>query len=167
MSWGFGGPRALGAAKICRIMGILLLFAAFFLPACEMSGLGSLRGYECAVDAFYVTYSFMTHPEPDGRFGQFLIVLSGWVNPLLLLYLLSTSWKKVARIRGPLALATLLFLGVACIVVAGNRTFMGFPWSLGFPLTPLVGHYFWVAGILLILSSDWVRFEKPSAIPCA
>lgn len=77
--------------------------------------------------------------------GFICITLSGWVNPLMLMYLMFSIWRKFVRIRRALAMAILV-----CFAAA---------WLLFFkaPMIPLIGHFVWVAGALMILSGEVVR----------
>jgi len=76
-------------------------------------------------------------------------MLSGLVNPLLLIYLLFCIWPRFVGVRRVMCVAILV-----CMVG---------PWAY-FHLEhflPLIGHYLWVSGIVIILAGGFVgRFEK-------
>ena len=155
-----GKPGELHSAALCRIAGLSLFAIAFFLPACDAAFPGSLRGYLCA----WITFSsvggfFQAHP--DDLLATFLLSVSGWVNPLVLLYLLSVVWRQTARIRPVLVLAILL-----CLVTAWAVIFWGHS-LIGVHLRPLIGHYLWTAGILLILAPEALRSKRTPVESCA
>jgi hypothetical protein len=74
--------------------------------------------------------------------GLICLILSGWVNPLVLLYLVFSIWRRFVRIRRVLAAAV-----VVCIMAT---------WVFFFKsaMIPLVGHFVWVAGGLMILAGE-------------
>jgi len=76
-------------------------------------------------------------------------MLSGIVNPLLLVYLVFCLWPKFVRIRAGLAVAILIGLVST--------------WSFFYlsHFLPAIGHFLWAAGILVILGGELAgRFEK-------
>jgi hypothetical protein len=74
--------------------------------------------------------------------GACCLILSGWVNPLVLLFLFFCIWRKFVRIRRVLAAAILI-----CFVA----TWVFFVKA---PMVPLIGHFLWVAGALMILFGE-------------
>jgi len=72
--------------------------------------------------------------------GAICLILSGWINPLVLLYLPFCVWASFLRICRILAAAIM-----PCIAAT---------WAFFFKATmfPLIGHFTWIAGILLIVS---------------
>jgi hypothetical protein len=72
----------------------------------------------------------------------FLAVLSGWINPLILLYLILLVIPKFLWPRRIVA-------GVIALFIAGTWVLFALV-----PLVPLVGHVLWITGILLILSGE-------------
>jgi hypothetical protein len=74
--------------------------------------------------------------------GMICLILSGWVNPLVLLYLFFCIWRKFVRTRRVLAVAILI-----CFVA----TWIFFVKA---PMVPLIGHFLWVAGGLMILAGE-------------
>lgn len=153
------------------IGGLGLFVAAFFLPAVREPpatgpaawgpGLQShdFDGWECAVVSSWITVraiKYGVHPktetsDPSAPAYAALVALSGWVNPLVLLYLASCAWRKFNRIRPFLAGLIFLCLIAAWIVLAKEH----------FKL--LIGHYLWLAGILVILVAPFVmRTEAAS-----
>jgi hypothetical protein len=74
--------------------------------------------------------------------GAACLILSGWVNPLVVLYLFFCIWRKFVRIRRVLAEA---------IVICFVATWI---FLVKAPMVPLIGHFLWVAGALMILVGE-------------
>jgi hypothetical protein len=134
------------AVLISRILGLFVYLAAFFLPAVrEVATPGGdvpdvYRGYVCAGVTLMDTLSREIWHSKD-----FLAVLSGWINPLLLLYLLFLLFPRLFWPRRILA-------GVIVVFIAGTWVFFYLR-----PMVPLIGHVLWIAGLLLILAGEAVR----------
>ena len=126
--------RALG---IC-LAGLCVFVAAFFLPAVrDPQSLGPFNGWVCAEVALISTASFPKNPQ----LWFFPLVLSGWVNPLVLLYLASCFWRKLERLRAVLGGLIVVCLVATWLYLAKEHHRL------------LLGHYLWVAGILLMLAA--------------
>jgi hypothetical protein len=129
-----------------RILGLLVFIAAFFLPACrEVATPGGdapdvFLGSRCAWMTLVNTFS---HEIWHSKY--FLAVLSGWINPLLLLYLFLLLFPKLFWPRRIVA-------GVIVFFIAGTWVLFAI-----IPLVPLIGHVLWIAGILLILAGEAMR----------
>jgi hypothetical protein len=140
------------AALAARVLGYFVFLVAFFLPACRevaTAGAGDpgvYKGYFCAWVTLINTFNGGVWRSKD-----FLAILSGWINPLMLLYVAFVFSSKLRRARRFIGVVIVLF-----IVCTWIYFFL-------FPLVPLVGHFLWVAGILLILSSD-VFVTDPQAV---
>lgn len=144
--------------------GLILFVAAFFLPAVRMPpstepsawgpGTGStdFLGWECAeiTPIFTVRLlQFVIEPQRRPRDARVwpelpLLAISGWVNPLLLFYLLSCVVRKLLRCRRFLAGLIVLALIATWIFLAREH------------FTLLLGHYLWVMGIVLTLAAPLV-----------
>jgi len=145
---------------IVRMVGLPLFLTAFSLPAASTTetgpASGPVAGWVCALVAGATTagipHLLTTAPAPDKKLlsGLFL-VLSGWVNPLLLIYFGFTLAPRFVRLRRGLAVAIL-----ACLCASWAFFAMG-------PMYPLVGHYVWVAGILMLLAPEAVALFGPSS----
>jgi hypothetical protein len=147
--------------SILWTLGLILFVAAFFLPAVRMppatgssewgvpGGRGTdLAGWVCAeVTPIFTVRLLQFFIEPQ-HFPQDtpvwpelpLLAISGLVNPLLLFYLLSCVVKKLLRWRRFLAVLILLALIATWIFLTREH------------FTLLLGHYFWIAGIVLTLA---------------
>jgi hypothetical protein len=129
-----------------RILGLLVFIAAFFLPACrEVATPGGdapdvFLGSRCARMTLVNTFS---HEIWHSKY--FLAVLSGWINPLLLLYLVLLLFPKLFWPRRIVAGAIVAFIAGTWVLFAI------------IPLVPLIGHVLWIAGILLILAGEAMR----------
>ncbi|MGA3371594.1 MAG: hypothetical protein ABSC48_07520 [Terracidiphilus sp.] len=141
------------AVMIARLVGFCIYVWAFFLPACRQvatPGAGApdiYQGYFCAWVTLVNSFSREMWHSKD-----FLAILSGWINPLILLYLvflLFPSFRWPRRI-------------VSGTIVA----FLFGTWVLFalYPLVPMVGHFLWVAGILLILAGEATAWQKAGSI---
>jgi hypothetical protein len=133
---------------IVTLAGIALFAAAFFLPAVRSPGSGAgsrpMVGWMCAFVAASATggifrASASTIQGKDVP-GIVCLILSGWVNPLVVFYLFASIWPRLVAIRRVLAAAILV-----CIAATWIFLFKA-------PMIPLIGHYLWVAGALIILS---------------
>jgi hypothetical protein len=142
------------AVLIARLLGICIFVAAFFLPACrEVATPGGdapevLQGSRCA----WITLVNTLNPE-IWRSKNFLAVLSGWINPLIVLYLI---FLLIPILRWPRRV-------VACMItafIAGTWVFF-----VLYPLAPLIGHVLWIAGILMILAGEVIGRKKSDAAP--
>ena len=129
-----------------RILGLLVFIAAFFLPACrEVATPGGdapdvFLGSRCAWMTLVNTFS---HEIWHSKY--FLAVLSGWINPLLLLYLVLLLFPTLFWPRRIVAGAIVAFIAGTWVLFAI------------IPLVPLIGHVLWIAGILLILAGEAMR----------
>ena len=136
--------------RIVRLIGIVVFVIAFFLPAVRdahtSSGPGSLpmSGWMCATVAISGSAGILHASTMQGKdiLGMICLILSGWVNPLVLLYLFFCIWRKFVRTRRVLAVAILI-----CFVA----TWIFFVKA---PMVPLIGHFLWVAGALMILVGE-------------
>jgi hypothetical protein len=138
--------------RIVRIVGIVVFVVAFFLPAVRdahtSGGPGSLpmSGWMCATVAISASAGILhlASGTTQGKdiLGMICLILSGWVNPLVILYLFFCIWRRFVLIRRVLAVAILI-----CFVA----TWVFFVKA---PMVPLIGHFVWVAGALMILSGE-------------
>jgi len=134
---------------IGRLVGICIYVWAFFLPACrEVATAGGdapevLRGSRCA----WITLVNTMNPE-IWHSKYFLAILSGWINPLVVLYLVFLLFPRFFWPRRIVAGAIVAF-------IAGTWVFFAI-----YPLVPLVGHILWIAGIVLIVAGEAMGREK-------
>jgi len=129
---------------ILRFAGILVFAAAFFLPAVRFhADAGHLLGWECARATFLAATGLFQKSDPDlPRYQIVLITLSGLINPLILLALSLSFAPQYGRVRRILAVAVLVCMACSWTLFA----LMG--------LQPLIGHFLWIAGALMILAPE-------------
>lgn len=122
---------------VLRILGFGLFVLAFFLPAVRGEGT-VFAGWKCASIALSETVGLFGK-SPSFSLAVLLVVFSGWINPLVVLTLLISFVAKLRTLRRILGI-----LIVLCM--AATWTFF-----VQHTVTPLVGHWLWIAGALLIL----------------
>jgi hypothetical protein len=136
-----GTSRWLG---ILRLLGYFVFLAAFFLPACREPGASdSFRGAFCAWVTIINTFNHEAWKTKDC-----LAILSGWINPLMLLYVACLFSRRLRALR--LLLSSLIFL------------FMAGTWVYFYlaQIVPLIGHFLWITGILMILAAEITAGSK-------
>lgn len=139
-------------ARIIKIAGVVLFAAAFFLPAVRSVGTGPgsgpMVGWVCAFFAGAATAGiFHLDAAWQGKdvVGSVCLILSGWVNPLVLLYLVFSISRRFVLLRRILAVAILVCFAATWAFLAKA------------PMVPLVGHFLWVAGASMILAGEVTR----------
>lgn len=132
-----------GTIRWLRILGYLIYITAFFLPAVRQvatPGAGSpdtYKGWFCAWITIINTLNRQMWMSRD-----FLAILSGWINPLLFLYVASLFSRKLRLFRRIVAVLIVLF-------IVGTWVYFYLV-----PLIPLIGHVLWIVGILLVLAGE-------------
>lgn len=130
-------------AGLVRALGYFVFLAAFFLPACRQVATpdaGTPDVYKGWFCAWITIINSLNHEMWHSR--GFLSVLSGWINPLLFLYVASLFARKLRVLRRIVAVLILLFM---------IATWIYFYLA---PLVPLIGHILWIVGILMILAGE-------------
>ncbi len=130
------------AILICQVFGLGIFAAAFFLPAVRDAGpltdsSNIFKGWECAKIATTAMFQKDTY-ESSGFFA----VMSGWINPMILAYLGFSYAANFSRVRRILAVA---------IPVCMLATWIFFEVE---HLVPMIGHFLWIAGALMILIGE-------------
>ena len=138
-------------SRVARVVGVVLFVIAFFLPAVrsqETSGPGSgpEQGYVCAMVSIAVTGGIFKAigAQAKDALGIFSLILSGWLNPLNLAYLAFLPWPKFLITRRVLAGGVVVCLVATWVFFAQSQ------------MVPLIGHYLWAAGALLIVAGEVV-----------
>jgi len=129
-------PQAL---LLCRIFGFCIFAVAFLLPACKDTspGFSSIEvypGWRCA----WITLGALGDKETYQSWDS-LAAVSGLINPLIVAYLGFTFVPRLVLLRRILGIST-----VVCMVATWVFFWMAH-------LIPLIGHFLWIAGALLIL----------------
>ena len=139
---------------IARLVGLCIYVWAFFLPAVREVATAvndspeMLKGSRCA----WITLVNTLNPEM-WHSKYFMAVFSGWINPLLVLYLIFLLFPIFRWPRRIVAVVIAVFM-------IGTWIFFAM-----YPLVPLVGHFLWAGGILLILAGE--LFARRQAEPVA
>lgn len=140
---------------LIRTAALVVFGVSFALPAIQLGDSVSppnrLSGWACAL------FASITGPKALVQslgqripFDDVLIVLSGLINYLFLAILVLSFWRRLVRLR--------LVLG-AVMIPCFVATWMFFASS---ETTPLIGHYLWIAGAILIVVPDILTaFRKP------
>jgi len=146
-------------AKLAKIIGIFLFIVSFFLPAVANSYAKSPTdylitsnaqpGWECAVLTLYGTARLFV-PDPSDEAATLFFVVSGWITPLVIVFAIFPDRNKAKRIVA----AALPFLLVAPLLFFASATKSG--WGPD-PFRPLIGHYVWTMGCLLIFTPQYAR----------
>ncbi|ADW70041.1 hypothetical protein AciX9_3020 [Granulicella tundricola MP5ACTX9] len=138
--------------NVRTLAGVCLILVALALPGISIKSGGGWGpsgvevGWWCARQAnlmlLLLPRTFL-HPRP-GSGVIFLFGLTGLINPLLMFSLIPNRYWQ--------------FLCASVIVACLAATWLAI-WVSS--LTPLPGHFLWVAGVLLIVSREW--FGEPWA----
>jgi hypothetical protein len=133
------GPRTI---LICRIIGVVTFAAAFLLPACREAGpvntfTNTFNGWECARITFTSAFQKESYES-----WNFLAVMSGLINELILIYLVFSFLPQFKKVRRSLAVAVLVCMAAT----------WAFFWISN--LVPLIGHFMWIVGALMIVGGD-------------
>lgn len=146
-------------ANLAKIIGIIFFIVSFFLPAVTTGYAHSPaehlitnnanKGWECAALTLFGTVRLFV-PDRSDEAATFFFVVSGWITPLVIVFAIFPDRNKVKRI-----VATALpFLLVAPLLFFASATKSG--WGPD-PFRPLIGHYVWTVGCLLIFTPQYAR----------
>lgn len=141
---------------LCRAAGFCLFVVAFFLPAGHDTS-SHWPGWFAAAWTLANAYGVIVRPHYNQYLQECLLGLSGLVTPLVVLFVLLSLWRKAMTLRLFTAILGLLLLMVANVTIF---------WSgrlLDARVIPLVGHYCWTAGILLLLVPELVTPRRFSS----
>ena len=111
------------------------------------------RGWFCAWVTLMNTFSREVWHSKD-----FLAILSGWINPLILFYLVFLIRPRLVWTRRIMGGAIVAFMAATWIYFALV------------PMVPLIGHVLWIAGILMMLAGgafghEPLEFNAPGPAP--
>jgi hypothetical protein len=125
--------------RTCVSVGAAIYLASFFLPAV---GDGSwIKGWECARIALLLAFA-------PPHVLSLLLLGSGLINPLVLVYFSLRVLGVGERIRRWIAIAAMTLIPLSWIFLALTHLEVG------------VGHVLWVGGLLLMLLPDVLRFVR-------
>ena len=146
--------RLAARGRWVRVAGLAVYILAFFLPAVrdrapagapDISG-NAYKGWFCAVVT--LTNSFSRDVWTS---NGFLAILSGWINPLILVYLILLLRQRLVWPRRIVASAVVAFMFDTWVYFAVAN------------MVPLIGHELWIVGALMILAGEIVRKKAPRA----
>jgi hypothetical protein len=153
MPSGSAGGSSGWVAWVCRILGLCVFVAAFFLPAIRSGAAGPdaviFPGWKCASVALSMTTALFGKTVSGGPSTAVLLVaMSGWINPLIVLFLLFCVAARLRMARAIVAVVILLCMGATWSFFALQK------------VTPLTGHYLWIAGALVILLPEVIIWRN-------
>ena len=105
----------------------------------------------CAEITLVGSATFLEHPKAEA----ILAVVTSWINPLVLLYLVAGSVSRLNRSRPFIACAIVACCLAMWVQLATEHVAL------------LVGHYFWIAGIALLLFTPLVSDRSHQNAPKA
>ena len=134
---------------LIRIAALIVFGVSFALPAIRPADAGAsaqpIAGWTCALFASILAPKALASSIGQGiQRDAILVPVSGLVNYLFLAVLVLSSWRRLVRTR--------LIVG-ALMILCFIATWVFFATS---KVTPLVGHYLWIAGAILFLVPDVV-----------
>jgi hypothetical protein len=140
-------------AKNLGLTGFVLFILSFALPAITTTAgmrLMHLYGWYCAMWTAFSSYVFVVDLRHGFVEAAFLEMVSGWISPLVIagIVIRSTRFKQVLAVVVPL------------LMIA--------PWMIfsadgGQEARPLLGHYVWMLGCILVFAPEyagWLRKLK-------
>jgi hypothetical protein len=140
-----------------QLFGLCVFIVAFFVPAVRAGGAGPeavvFPGWKCASVALTETMALVGKSGVEKpSFEVLLVIFSGWINPLVLLLFILSFWGTLLALRRVLAVIVLLCMAATWTFFAVQN------------VKPLVGHFLWIAGALLVLFSAAIGGRsKPTA----
>ena len=138
-------------------LGLAIYIFSFFLVATgdPQGWTGRMRGYECAYLSLECPItSTPFSPTSDNYAPPFLylsILISGLINPVVLIYTTLAVLKRNPRAARVLKFALLSMIPFCWVVFHY------------FVIYPREGHVLWVIGMLLVLFSSWKQVPKQVA----
>jgi hypothetical protein len=138
----------------------LLLYVASFFPGIfgyrlvavkthnptTIGGYYEFTGFDCAKAALLGPWE--EHGPRD--VSDFSLLISGWINPLLVITVFLALWKKYPRATAILRIMILLMIPFCWVFFYYTESY------------PREGHFLWVIGMLLMLFSG--KFRKDEAL---
>jgi hypothetical protein len=131
-----------------RILGLGIFVLAFFLAAVRLgaaadSSAAVFPGWKCASLALNETVAlFGKSVKGPPPIQALLMAMSGWINPLIMIDLVLSFWRGALVVRRIVGVLVILCMAATWIFFVAEK------------LTPLIGHFLWIAGALLILLPD-------------
>ncbi|HWE87126.1 MAG TPA: hypothetical protein VG267_19425 [Terracidiphilus sp.] len=138
---------------LIRIAALAVFAGSFALPAIRMAGSGPgnqpLRGWMCASFASILGPKALVQSLSHGVQSEgILISAGGLVNYLFLALLVLALWRRLVRTRLVIGALMLPCFIATWILFASTKT------------TPLIGHFLWIAGAVLLVVPDIVSLFR-------
>jgi hypothetical protein len=148
-------------AKLGRLVGLGLFIIAFALPAVR-SITNDYRGYFCAFLTAENSATGLAHlgqilqgnANGDEAICRLALIASGLISPLIVV----SFFFRSLRIRRAIAISVLVLMGAPWIVFGLSNEPTGFGDPGG--IHPLIGHYFWMIGGILIFTPEFVGLYR-------
>jgi hypothetical protein len=146
METGSGGVR--WGVLATRLVGLSIFVLAFFLAAVRLGAAGDptasvFSGWKCASLALNETVAlFGNSVKGAPPMAACLMAASGWLNPLIGIDLLLSLWRGALVVRRIVGVLVLVCMAATWIFFVEEK------------LSPLLGHFLWIAGALLIPLPD-------------
>lgn len=147
-------------ANVARIIGIIFFVVSFFLPAATdgpaesfrdyLFASGAYHGWSCAAWTLYGTVAFVASLfGPDRVDGSlYFFMISGWITPIVAFGIFIDNEKAKRTVAGILPF---LMLFPWLFFATRNPG-----WGPG-PFRPIIGHYVWTVGCLLIFAPEFAK----------
>ncbi len=136
-------------APVLRLVGLAIFILAFFEPAVRAGETTVLSGWKCATIATTESMTLFGKPGPGHhQFVEYLVAFSGWINPLIVLVILASPVRPLLIMRRVFAITVLLCMAGTWVLFTQQH------------VVPLIGHFMWIAGALLVLAPDAVFGRK-------
>ncbi|MFZ0302772.1 MAG: hypothetical protein WAL75_08805 [Terracidiphilus sp.] len=128
---------------VVRLVGLAIFVLAFFEPAVTREG-QNYAGWKCASVAMSFAQNLLTKSGGHHESFEYLGAMSGLINPLIVFALLASPIRALAVLRRIFGV-----LVVLCMIAT---------WALFSQqqIAPLIGHFLWIAGALIVLAPDAV-----------
>ena len=128
-------------AWLIRVVGLIVFAVAFFLPAVGLAPHDDspLMGWKCASIALTMPFG----KEATFQLDLLLVMLSGWLNFFVLLYLVLSFFKRLKLVRW-------VFVGLSAVSMISTWVFFARQHYV-----PLIGHVLWIVGALIIILPEF------------
>jgi hypothetical protein len=137
---------------VLRVVGLAIFVLAFFEPAVRGGESSVLLGWKCASIATSESMTLFVKPgHVHHEYFEYLLAFSGWINPLVLLALLATPIRALRILRKIFAVLVVLCMIATWVLFAKEH------------ITPLVGHFMWIAGAILFLIPEIFPGRRPAS----
>ena len=110
-----------------------------------------MRGYGCASDLLFSPWQ---HDATfDGRFDFLSVLLSGWINPVVLITVIFLIRGRPQRLVAGMRIVVILMIPFCWVVFHREGVY------------PREGHFVWIAGMLVNLFSRELAVRRSRELP--